>query len=390
MLQGRVDGRHRDPCARLEKRLGEALQQTPRIEHELERQLRPRYRPAARRPDSAVQHIAARVTLLRASLDDAPRGIGELAVGPGADAEIVPEAPVVEIVPALVAAPGMSGDLVALQPGVLEARHALAVHLPDDVLVGALGREPVKKRVRLDGELVVGNMAHAMIKRLLEVGERAAERLPGQAVHEVDVDALEAGGTRHFHRPVRAAGIVDTADTLQCRVVEALNPDGQAIDTGVAIAGETLRLGTARIGFQRDLTTLRELGARADPLEECADGGDREKARCSAAYEHAVEGPPRGARELLVQIGEQRGDVFGLWNVLGGVGVEVAVWALTFAPGKVHVERERRNRCETHHDASRCASRARIAVARWLMLFLSAGASSAEVQPRSSTKNTGS
>ena len=95
---------------------------------------------------------------------------------------------------------------------------------------------------------------------LLDVGERRVERLPGQAVHEVEVDVVEVL-LRDPDRAPRLVRVVDAAQRLEVRIVEALDADGQPVDPRGTEVAELLRLERARIRLQRDLRIRRDRDA---------------------------------------------------------------------------------------------------------------------------------
>src|SRR5579863_126145 len=136
---------------------------------------------------------------------------------------------------------------------------------------------------------------------------------------------------------------MDATEGCESRRIETLRAEGDARNARAAVLAEYAALDRARVCFQRDLGIRREPQLRTRALEHAADGARREQARGPAAEEHrahlaaADRGRLRGkiARETL-HIG-----LFGEFPVQR-VGVEIAVRALAHAPGKVHVERQRR------------------------------------------------
>ena len=63
--------------------------------------------------------------------------------------------------------------------------------------------------------------------RALDVVQRHRQRLPGQRVHQVEVDVVEAGVLRQLHRALGLAAVVDAAEALQAAVVEALHAEAE-------------------------------------------------------------------------------------------------------------------------------------------------------------------
>ena len=103
----------------------------------------------------------------------------------------------------------------------------------------------------------------------------------GQAVHQVEVESLEMlagqlGGTFGLR------GIVNAAEGLQMRIVEALDAERQAIDPGGTETGK-FRPRPCRVGFQRDFGIRRQHGQGAEGGEQFVDGGWRQQAGRAAA-----------------------------------------------------------------------------------------------------------
>src|SRR5690606_36770802 len=137
-VQLTADRRARQAGAGLEVAQGEAFDQAQRVEHVVERAVfgGDRIVAADRGGGAGVGQVVARVLHLPAPADLAGGAQGELAVGAGADAEVIAEAPVVEIVPALPPGPGIGADLVLGVTGLGQAGDAGVLHVPGTVLVG--------------------------------------------------------------------------------------------------------------------------------------------------------------------------------------------------------------------------------------------------------------
>ena len=91
---------------------------------------------------------------------------------------------------------------------------------------------------------------------LAEVGKRTGDVLPGQGEHQVKIDALKA---RLFGDGDGADGfvaVVDAAERVQLRRVEALHADGKAIDARRAVVGEFGLFEGAGVGLQGDFASV--------------------------------------------------------------------------------------------------------------------------------------
>ena len=185
-------------------------------------------------------------------------------------------------------------------------------------------------------------------ERDLHVGARLVGRLPGERVHEIEIDVLERS-FRDLDRAARLAVVVDAAEGLQVRGIEALDADREAVHPGLAIAAEFFGLESSGVRLQADLAIGGERQPRAERRDERPDRRGGKQARRAAAEKNAGDSPPPyiGKREL--QIGHERLDVGPFGNVaLRLVGIEIAVRTLPYAPRNVNVERKRRELRQAH------------------------------------------
>ncbi|KAG1452868.1 hypothetical protein G6F57_015856 [Rhizopus arrhizus] len=268
----------------------------------------------------------------------------DLAVRAGADAQVVAEAPVVQVVRTLPAGARIGADLVLAKAGLCQQGLAVFLHVPGVVLIGNALRRPCEEhRVRFQGQLVVRDVRRLQCEGAFKIGLGAGQGLFRQRVHQVDVEIVVARVLRHLHRALGLATVVDAAQALEHRVVETLDAEAEAVHAGRAVAVEAAVFGGARVGFQGDLGIGREAQARAGLLQEAVDRFRREQAGRAATEEHAVHHPSPDQRQVLVQVAQQRVDV-GIERqlALGLVRVEVAVGAFAHAPRQVHVQRQRR------------------------------------------------
>jgi hypothetical protein len=298
-------------------------------------------------------------------------------------AEVVAEAPVVEIVAAL--APGLrpGRGLVVNIAGPRERRGDRFLHRGGGIVVGQRRRVPEEVRVRLDREVVEGQVRHARRDRRGDIRARLVRGLARQRVHQVEVDVVEVLA-RDLDRAPRLGLVVDAPQRRQVPGIEALDSDREARHAGVAIAAELLRLEGPRIRFQRDLA----VGVQGEPGAERRDQrpdrlGGKQAGR-AAAEEYARDWPPPDLGQRLLEVAHQSVHVRVFGNVPPHlVGIEVAIRALPDAPRYVNVERKGREVLQAHphrrhrHDGGRgahtpsfsFASSLRIALPRWLTRF---------------------
>ena len=176
--------------------------------------------------------------------------------------------------------------------------------------------------------------------------------LPGQRVHQVEIEVVKARGVQLLRGGARLVRRVDAAQARKQRRLEALRPERDARDARRAVVGEASALDRARVGLERDLGGRVDGEAPLEAREQLADGGRFEEARRAAAQEQAPHRAEpaasqrtrlRTAAALGVDVGQERLEVFPLRQfTLERVRVEVAVRAFAHAPGEMQVQRERR------------------------------------------------
>ena len=140
----------------------------------------------------------------------------EFAVRAGADAEVIAEAPVIEVVRRLPPGLGVGRDFVMLEARRRDPRLAGLLDVPALVEAGnALRRARGEHRVGFERELVVRQVRRLQRERALDVVHRHLQRLLGQRVHQVEVDVVVTRVLRELHRAVGFATVVDAAQALQ-------------------------------------------------------------------------------------------------------------------------------------------------------------------------------
>ena len=282
------------------------------------------------------------------------------------------------------------------------------LHLRRQVGVGQRRRLEEEGGVRLQRQVVGGEVRRAEGRRRRDVGARLLERLPGQGVHQVEVGVVEVLQGK-FDGVPRLVRVVDAPEGGEVARIEALHADGKTVDAGGAVAGKAARLGGAGVGFQRDFGARQQSQSGAHGGEQGVDRFGREQARRAAADEDAGHAPAPHQRQGRLQVGDQRVQIVRFTSGTGGlVAVEVAVRALLQAPRQVHVQRQRRQRAElqraraekvrrgvgggvqTCHTSCSSARSCTMARARWLWRFLVSASSSATVACSSGIHISGS
>ncbi len=120
-----------------------------------------------------------------------PIGKTHFAVGARPDAEVIAEAPVVEIVAAFAAGLRPRRSLVVRVAARGKGGADGVLHRRRRIVIRQHGRMPVEKRVRLEREMVEGQMRGAGLERGFGVGARLGERLLGKRHHEIEIDVVE-------------------------------------------------------------------------------------------------------------------------------------------------------------------------------------------------------
>ena len=94
-----------------------------------------------------------------------------------------------------------------------------------------------------------------------QIGEGIFRILTGQAVHQVQVEIVEAGLAGRFDGPVRSPGIVNTSEGFQMQVVETLYAEGQPVDSGGPERFEATLFEGAGVGLEGDFCIRQEIQA---------------------------------------------------------------------------------------------------------------------------------
>ena len=267
----------------------------------------------------------------------------------GADAEVVAELPVVQVVPRL--APGLRIGRhfimsIAGGCGVL-LDHLL--HVGAGIVVRQHRRELRENRVRLQRQVVQRQVRRRRGNRDAKVGARLFQRLPGQRIHQVEIEIVEMP-MRDLDGATRLCIVMNAAERLQMFAVEALNTDRQTVDPAVAIRPEAFRFEGAGVGFHRDLGCAIQRQQGADIGHQAVEAGGRHQARRAATDEDGVDLAAPDQRQRVFQVEPQGVEVGALRHRVGRlVRIEVAIRTFLHAPRVVHVERQRRQRRQVEH-----------------------------------------
>ena len=132
----------------------------------------------------------------------------------GTDAEVIAKQPIVEVVTARRTGSPERRDLVAFEAGPHEHRFGRHHHVGDQVVIRQRRRLAVKHRVGFQRELVVRDVVDLEGDGRFCIRDGAIERLVGQPVHDVDVDAIKPGRGRGPHGITDRIRIMQTPEPL--------------------------------------------------------------------------------------------------------------------------------------------------------------------------------
>ena len=194
------------------------------------------------------REIAPRLARLLRAHDESARRIGELAVRAGADAEVVAEVPVVEVVGAARAGARIAGHLVLLETRLRAACAASGPASPRRCHRPAAraARPRTACRARSSGGIAT-DARDASASAASHVRLALRQRVcPGSAYIRSRLKFDEAGRVQFFGGATRFIGGMDAAQQLQLSRVETLRTERHAGDAGRAILGEPAALDRAR------------------------------------------------------------------------------------------------------------------------------------------------
>ena len=190
----------------------------------------------------------------------------------------------------------------------------------------------------LEGQRVEGNVFGR------QSGEPSDRVLPlrnslvRKAIHEIEVDVIEArfpGCPEGFHR---AVGCVATSQELQQTVVQALHANAETVHILLEETSTRLVVQVAGIGLDRYLRT-RVYGKRCrSSIQDFGNASVRQIRRCSATEKYSAHtGPAQGISPQAQFTGYCIEKTHHLrFDAL--IGVEVAVRALGLAEGHMNIE----------------------------------------------------
>ena len=209
---------------------------------------------------------------------------------PGADAQVVAEAPVIEVVPGASLGLRIGRGFVVRVAGAGEPGFDHGLHVGRQVVVRQWRRVLGEYRIGFEREVIDRQVLRRKCNRRLEIGSQFVRRLSRQRIHQVEVDVVECHA-RDCHRAARLVAVVNATERAQVLRVETLDADRQTVGTAGAIGGEALGLEGARVGLQGDLGVGFQRQAGANVRHQAIEAGRRHQARGAAADENGVHAP---------------------------------------------------------------------------------------------------
>ena len=200
-------------------------------------------------------------------------GKAQLAVRAGADAEVVAELPVVEVVRAAVARR-------AHRPRPRSARRPARAGALGDAVEHGVGR--VVRRAppagtwrsrcwaRWSGGRPTGAAAPAPAPASRSASS-ACQRLARQRVHQVEVEGVEGASRASSTAAMACARSCMRPSAFRCSSSKLCTPTDRRLTPARAEGAEAVALEGAGVGLQRDLAVGRELQPRAQVAEQAVD-----------------------------------------------------------------------------------------------------------------------
>ena len=262
-------------------------------------------------------------------------------------------APVNDVVAALPPRPRPVGDLVVVEAGRGQFPPGQLILVGGHVRVGRedrAARQPaLHRRARLDGQAIEADVGDGRLGRGQRQHGRQRPRpighaLSRQAIDEVEVEVIEAGGAGQAHGLDGGGEVVGAPQQGQLARQRALHAEAEPVDAQGAVGGQRAGRDCARVGLHRDLRVGQHGERFASGGQNVAQLLRRQQGRRAAAEEDGAHGRARvargrGQRAHLANLRRQRGDVGRLQVAEGGVGVEVAIATPLAAEWDVQVER---------------------------------------------------
>ena len=260
--------------------------------------------------------------------------------GGGAEARVVLQQPVFQVVAGGIAPLCEVGDLILDVARPRQGVHGVKVHVRLEVVVGDVGGIAVlpEGSALLDLQAVAAQVLHVQLHDPPEGVAPVLPALGGEPVDQVQADVLEARPPGLFHRPGHLGPVVPPPQEAEDGVVGALGPQGDAVEARPAQAPQPGGLHAVGVGLQGDLAVGGEARFLPDEAQQVHQVIRPVPAGGAPAEIHRVDAvafqPGGGLRQVLFQ----RLLVGGDQVPAARRGAEVAVGAAAGAEGDMDIE----------------------------------------------------
>ena len=265
----------------------------------------------------------------------------EVGVSPGAEARVLLQHPVFQIVPGLIARLGEVGNLVLLIAVLGQQLHGVEVHIRLQVPVRQVQALPpvIQRRPLLQLQPVAGDVPGSQHQGVGQGVFPLLHSLVRQTVDQVQADVVQPRLAAGGHGVLHLLPGVDPAQPPQGLVVRGLHPQGDAVEARPAQGPQSPPVpGAVGVGLQGD---LRPVPDPALLLHGFQQGNKPLVAQIAGGAAAEID----GVHPVVLHLGGHLGDVPGQGRGIGvhlflamGQGVKIAIGALGLAEGNVQIQ----------------------------------------------------
>ena len=262
----------------------------------------------------------------------------------GADARIIPIAPIDQVMPRFRAGFGMVRDFIGRHARRIAQLLRCFIHIGGQIVFGQAAqpapRIPVPERgARFDRQLVQGQVIDRHAQRLAQLRAPGRHGLILPRIDQVETDAIEIlpcdiKGLAGF------GGAVNAPQPPQVGIVQRLDAHRHARDARLGIAAKPSRLHRPGIGLERDFQIVRHRPAVSHPLQNAVHDRRIHQARRAAAKENRGQHPALQGLGVSVDFAQVGPQPAGLVDFAADMAVEIAIGALGLAKRPVDIEAE--------------------------------------------------
>lgn len=163
----------------------------------------------------------------------------------------------------------------------------------------------MKLGVGFQRQLVPGEMLRRQGNGLLEICQSQLRGLPGQAMHEIQIEIIKARLTRLGHRVKRIFTAVNAPQGLELFLMKALDTQRKTIDTRLSVGRKAAPLEGPWIGLEGDFNVSGEGQPLARFIEQTLIKVAGHQARRPSTNKDTGELTPLGQTSVVVEIGQQ-------------------------------------------------------------------------------------